>query len=83
MRLLYSSAVTTNASLKKTPLSSHQRCGCYLCCQSSQEINNVSRKWEHQMKRWMEAYESGLGAKDAQFQVKAFSSKTQIPQMHS
>ena len=33
------------------------------------------RKWEHRMKRWMEAYGDGLGAKDAQFQVKKFSSK--------
>ncbi|KAG1762082.1 hypothetical protein EDD22DRAFT_778846 [Suillus occidentalis] len=37
---------------------------------------NTIRKWEHRMKRWMEAYESGLGAKDAQFKVKAFSSRT-------
>ncbi len=33
------------------------------------------RKWEHRMKRWMEAYRSGLGAKDAQKQVKKFSSR--------
>ena len=33
------------------------------------------RKWEHQMKRWMEAYRTGLGARDAQFQVQAFSSR--------
>jgi hypothetical protein len=33
------------------------------------------RKWEHRMIRWMEAYRSGLTAKDAQFQVKAFSSR--------
>ncbi|KIL57128.1 hypothetical protein M378DRAFT_1031360 [Amanita muscaria Koide BX008] len=33
------------------------------------------RKWEHRMKRWMEAYKDGLGAKDAQIQVKKFSSK--------
>ncbi|KAF8228642.1 hypothetical protein L208DRAFT_1290586 [Tricholoma matsutake] len=33
------------------------------------------RKWEHRMKRWMEAYGDGLGAKDAQIQVKKFSSK--------
>ena len=32
-------------------------------------------KWEHQMKRWMEAYRTGLGARDAQFQVQAFSSR--------
>ena len=34
------------------------------------------RKWEHQMKRcqWMEAYEDGLDAKDAQIQVKSHSS---------
>lgn len=32
------------------------------------------RKWEHRMQRWMEAYRDGLGAKDAQKQVKKFSS---------
>jgi hypothetical protein len=33
------------------------------------------RKWEPRMKRWMEAYQSGLGAKEAQIQVKNFSSR--------
>jgi hypothetical protein len=33
------------------------------------------RKWEHQMKRWMEAHQGGLDAKQAQFQVKKFSSQ--------
>jgi hypothetical protein len=33
------------------------------------------RKWEHRMIRWMEAYCSGLGVKDAQMKVKEFSSK--------
>jgi len=33
------------------------------------------QKWEHCMIRWMEAYHSGLGAKDAQMKVKEFSSK--------
>ena len=33
------------------------------------------RKWEHRMIRWMEAYQSGLGAKEAQIQVKRFSSR--------
>ncbi|KAF9012340.1 hypothetical protein BDQ17DRAFT_1232750, partial [Cyathus striatus] len=32
-------------------------------------------KWEHRTIRWMEAYCSGLGAKDAQLKVKQFSSK--------
>ena len=32
-------------------------------------------KWEHQMKRWMEAYQGGLGAKQAQIQVRNFSSR--------
>jgi hypothetical protein len=32
-------------------------------------------KWEHRMKRWMEGYQSGLGAKEAQIQVKNFSSR--------
>jgi hypothetical protein len=33
------------------------------------------RRWEHRMVRWMDAYRSGLQAKDAEMQVKAFSSK--------
>ncbi|KAE9384236.1 hypothetical protein BT96DRAFT_842544, partial [Gymnopus androsaceus JB14] len=33
------------------------------------------RRWEHRMFRWMEAYRSGLDAKSAQFQVRAFSSR--------
>lgn len=33
------------------------------------------RKWEHRMVRWMDAYRSGLGAKDAQLQVRAGSSR--------
>ncbi|KAF8236655.1 hypothetical protein L208DRAFT_1525019 [Tricholoma matsutake] len=33
------------------------------------------QKWEHWMKQWMEAYGDGLGVKDAQIQVKKFSSK--------
>ena len=32
------------------------------------------QKWEHRMKRWMEVYRGGLDAKQAQFQVKKFSS---------
>lgn len=36
---------------------------------------NLIRKWEHRMIRWMEAYRSGLDAKSAQLQVKAFSSR--------
>ncbi|KAG2159301.1 uncharacterized protein EDB93DRAFT_1237498 [Suillus bovinus] len=32
------------------------------------------RLWEHHMHRWMEAYWTGLGMKDAQFRVKQFSS---------
>ena len=43
------------------------------------------RKWEHRMIRWMEAYQSGLGAKEAQIHVKEFSfqcytSHRQIPE---
>jgi hypothetical protein len=34
------------------------------------------RRWEHRMYRWMEAYRSGLGTKDAQIQVRQFSSTT-------
>ncbi|KAI0669706.1 hypothetical protein C8Q78DRAFT_977503 [Trametes maxima] len=33
------------------------------------------RKWEHRSIRWMEAYRSGLDSRDAQEQVKAFSSR--------
>ena len=33
------------------------------------------RKWEHRMRRWMEAYRGGLDAKQAQFQVKSYSSR--------
>jgi len=33
------------------------------------------RKWEHRMYRWMDAYRTGLSARDAQFKVKQFSSK--------
>lgn len=33
------------------------------------------QKWEHWMKRWMEAYWGGLSAKQAQLQVKKFSSR--------
>jgi transposase len=33
------------------------------------------RRWEHRMIQWMDAYCSGLGAKEAQLQVKKFSSK--------
>jgi len=32
------------------------------------------RRWEHRMYHWMEAYQSGLGTKDAQLQVRKFSS---------
>jgi hypothetical protein len=38
------------------------------------------RRWEHRMYRWMEAYRSGLGTKNAQIQVRKFSSK--ITQTH-
>ncbi|THU77097.1 hypothetical protein K435DRAFT_703159 [Dendrothele bispora CBS 962.96] len=34
------------------------------------------RKWEHRMRRWMEAYRDGLNAKDAQLKVRQFSSRT-------
>jgi hypothetical protein len=35
---------------------------------------SVIRKWEHRMIRWMEAYRSDLGPKEAQKLVRAFSS---------
>jgi hypothetical protein len=36
------------------------------------------RLWEHRMIRWMDAYRSGMGAKDAQMNVKKFSSHVYI-----
>ncbi|KAI6146346.1 hypothetical protein BKA82DRAFT_13154 [Pisolithus tinctorius] len=41
---------------------------------ASVDVHTI-QKWEHQMKQWMEAYRTGLGAWDAQFQVQAFSSR--------
>jgi len=38
------------------------------------ELDTI-RKWEHRMYRWMDAYRGGLSACDAQFKVKAFSSR--------
>lgn len=32
------------------------------------------RKWEHHMHRWMNAYHQGMGAKEAQIEVRRFSS---------
>ncbi|KAM6496658.1 hypothetical protein JOM56_007131 [Amanita muscaria] len=36
---------------------------------------NTIRKFEHRVFRWIQAYSTGLSAKDAQFEVKRFSSK--------
>lgn len=33
------------------------------------------QKWEHRMYRWVAAYQEGLGAKDAQVKVQAYSSR--------
>lgn len=33
------------------------------------------RKWEHRMWRWVDAYDGGMGARDAQLQVQKFSSR--------
>lgn len=33
------------------------------------------RKWEHRSRRWIDCYESGLDAKEAQFKVREFSSR--------
>src|SRR3984957_11722644 len=41
---------------------------------ASVHLNTICR-WEHRMVRWMDAYHSGLGAKDAQTKVKQFSSR--------
>ena len=41
---------------------------------ASVEVHTIW-KWEHRMKRWMEAYRTGLGARDAQFRVQKFSSR--------
>ncbi len=40
------------------------------------------RRWEHRMIRWMDAYRDGLGAKDAQFRVKAYSSRMYSSHRH-
>src|SRR5882762_2865298 len=40
------------------------------------------RKWEHHMIQWMEAYREGKGAKEAQIQVKKFSSRAQSSHCH-
>ncbi|KAF9502066.1 hypothetical protein BDN71DRAFT_1500217 [Pleurotus eryngii] len=37
------------------------------------EVSTI-RKWEHRMQRWMDGYREGLGAKEAQFKVREFSS---------
>ncbi|KAJ7760045.1 hypothetical protein B0H16DRAFT_1313073 [Mycena metata] len=34
------------------------------------------RRWEHRMVRWMDAYREGMETKDAQLQVRQFSSTT-------
>jgi hypothetical protein len=42
-------------------------------------LNSVAvetiRKWEHRMWRWMEAYDGGMGAREAQLHVQKFSSR--------
>ncbi|KAJ7321243.1 hypothetical protein DFH08DRAFT_713059, partial [Mycena albidolilacea] len=38
--------------------------------------HTIIRKWEHRMIRWMDAYRSDLGPKEAQQFVRAFSSTT-------
>ncbi|KAF9497317.1 hypothetical protein BDN71DRAFT_1388121, partial [Pleurotus eryngii] len=40
------------------------------------------RKWEHCMHCWMDAYRGGLEAKNAQFQVRKFSSRTYKSHCH-
>ncbi|KAG2755700.1 hypothetical protein P692DRAFT_20717258 [Suillus brevipes Sb2] len=39
----------------------------------SVQVNTI-RLWEHRMHRWIEAYRSGLPTKEAQLQVRQFSS---------
>jgi len=41
---------------------------------ASVDISTI-RKWEHRMIRWMDAYRGGKGAKEAQVEVKKFSSQ--------
>lgn len=41
---------------------------------ASVDIKTI-RRWEHRTVRWAEAYRSGLGVKEAQFEVRRFSSK--------
>ena len=33
------------------------------------------RKWEHRMWRWLDAYDGGMGAREAQLHVQKFSSR--------
>jgi hypothetical protein len=40
------------------------------------------RRWEHRMYQWMNAYHDGLGAKEALFRVKQFSSRTYLSHRH-
>ncbi|KAI0372083.1 hypothetical protein BV20DRAFT_1034932 [Pilatotrama ljubarskyi] len=44
------------------------------CALASVSVELI-RKWEHRLRRWMDAYGSGLSSKAAQDQVKAFSSR--------
>ena len=44
---------------------------------ASVDISTI-RKWEHRMIRWMDAYRGGKDAKEAQIQVKKFSSRKYI-----
>ena len=41
---------------------------------ASVEIGTIW-KWEHRTRRWMDAYQNGMGAKEAQLHVKKFSWK--------
>lgn len=46
-----------------------------ICFESESSVDPNFRKWELGMKRWMEAYRSGLGVKETQKHVKTFRSR--------
>ena len=48
---------------------------------ASVDVMTIQR-WEHQMIRWMDAYRQGMGAKDAQIQVKRFGSQKYASHRH-
>ncbi|KAG1772902.1 hypothetical protein EV702DRAFT_976435, partial [Suillus placidus] len=64
-KYLWDNCDSTFETLKKNII-------CPLVMQSMQL--SMIQLWEHHMHCWMEAYQTGLAMKDAQFQVQQFSS---------